>query len=70
MRQVQRWAEVQFQNTNKLGFIIKLSSCYIKNLGYLKPLFQKSEINTWNFGMYDIPSERQEFNLYGSIKIV
>ena len=29
MRQVQRWAEVQFQNTNKLGFIIKLSSCYI-----------------------------------------
>ena len=24
----------------------------------------------WHFGMYDIPSERQEFNLYGSIKIV
>ena len=28
MLQVQRWAEVRFQNTNKLGFIIKLSSCY------------------------------------------
>ena len=22
---------------------------------------------TWNFGKYDKPSERQEFNLYGSI---
>ena len=31
--------------------------------------FQKSDknTNTWKFGRYDIPSERHEFNLYGSI---
>ena len=50
--------------------------CYSQEPWLLKTTlsgnFKKSEINTytWNFGMYDIPSERQEFNLYGSIKIV
>ena len=31
--------------------------------------FQKSKINsyTWNFTVYDIPPERQEFKLYGNI---